>query len=354
MCGCYSVTTSAEAASLRLAKSAALCAYSPRVQPPRLAPLRPPMSNAPSPATTSRALGGDSVVRAVLYMALAVALFPLLNASVKYLGHRYPMPEIFWVRYAGHLLYCMILFMPRRGSAIFVTRRPGVQAWRSLLLFGASAFYFLGLLTVALPTASAIAFAGPIFVTALSVPMLGERVGPRRWTAVMVGFAGALIIIRPGAEVVQWGAVLVLMDALCYAVYQILSRKVGAIDPAEVSITYAGIGGFAISTLILPFFELRMPAGLVDWLVFATLGLWGLLGHYFVIKAVQWGSASLVAPVGYGELIGATLLGYLLFGEFPDLWTWAGAAIIVASGLYITYREHRLQRLQRDARRRNP
>ncbi len=308
------------------------------------------MSHASSPATPSRALGGDSVLRAVLYMALAVALFPFLNASVKYLGRRYPMPEIFWVRYAGHLVYCLILFLPRHGGAIFVTRRPGVQAWRSLLLFGASAFYFLGLLTVALPTASAIAFVGPIIVTALSVPMLGERVGPRRWMAVMLGFAGALIIIRPGAEVVQWGAVLVLMDALCYAIYQILSRKVGSVDPAEVSITYAGIGGFMISTLILPFSELRLPASLLDALVFTTLGLWGLLGHYFVVKAVQWGSASLVAPVGYAELIGATLLGYFLFAEFPDLWTWAGAAIIVASGLYITFREHRLQRLGRNAR----
>ena len=312
------------------------------------------MSQASGQATPSRALGGDSVLRAVLYMALAVALFPFLNASVKYLGRRYPMPEIFWVRYAGHLVYCLFLFMPRHGSAIFVTRRPGVQAWRSLLLFGASAFYFLGLLTVALPTASAIAFVGPIIVTAVSVPMLGERVGPRRWTAVILGFVGALIIIRPGAEVVQWGAILVLLDALCYAIYQVLSRKVGSVDPAEVSITYAGIGGFVISTLILPFSELRLPASLVDWLVFATLGLWGLLGHYFVVKAVQWGSASLVAPVGYGELIGSTLLGYLLFAEFPDIWTWIGAAIIVASGLYITFREHRLQRIGRNARGRPP
>lgn len=295
-------------------------------------------------ASAPRALGGESVLRAVFYMMLAVTAFPFLSASVKYLGRSYPMPEIFWARYLGHVLFCLIVFLPRRGLTVLATKHPGAQFMRSVLLFGASAFYFLGLLTVALPTASAIAFAGPLIVTALSVPMLGEKVGPRRWTAVIVGFAGALLIIRPGTDVMQWGAVLVLLDALCYAVYQILSRKVGSTDPAAVSITLAGLGGLAISTVILPFSPLVLPASLFDWLVFAGVGIFGLVGHYFVIKAVQWGSASLCAPMGYGELIGSTVLGYLFFAEFPDLVTWIGAAVIVASGLYITYREHKLQR----------
>lgn len=292
-------------------------------------------------------LGGDSPLRAVLYMSLSAALFPLLNGSVKYLGARYPMPEIFWARYAGHLVFCLGAFLPRHGLAVFSTRRPGIQIWRALLLFAASAFYFLGLRTVSLPTASAISFVGPIIVTALSVPMLGEKVGPRRWMAVLIGFGGAVVIIRPGTEVVQWGAILVLLDALSYAFYQVLSRKVGSIDPAEVSITLAGVGGFAISTLLLPCSEIAVPAGAVDWLVFAMLGLWGLLGHFCVVKAYQWGSASVVAPVCYGELVGSTVLGYLVFAEFPDYWTWVGAVIIVASGLYITFREQKLQRMRR-------
>jgi drug/metabolite transporter (DMT)-like permease len=223
---------------------------------------------------------------------------------------------------------------------------------RAGLLFAASACYFLGLLTVALPTASAISFVSPIIVTALAGPFLGERVGPRRWAAVMLGFLGALIVIRPGSggsggSVVQWGAVLVLMDALFYGIYQVLSRKVGSHDPAEVSITLAGLGGLALATLLLPFSTIRLPASAVDLAVFAGVGLWGLLGHYFVTKALQWGRASIVAPVGYVELVGSTLFGWLLFRGFPDLWTWIGAAIIVASGLYITYREQRLRRLGR-------
>jgi drug/metabolite transporter (DMT)-like permease len=296
-------------------------------------------------AVTQRiGFGGDSPLRAVTYMVLAGLLFPLLNGSVKYLGARYPITEIFWARYAGHVVFCLIAVLPRYGFSAFVSRRPGTQAWRSVLLFAASAFYFLGLQIVELPTAAAISFVGPIIVTALSVPMLGEKVGVRRWTAVLVGFAGAVVIIRPDAGTVQWGAVLILLDALCYAFYQILARKVGSIDPAAVSITLSGIGGFVISTAILPFSALVMPVGAVDWLVFVLVGMWGLLGHFFVIKAYQWGSASLVAPLCYGELIGATLLGYLIFAELPDLFVWIGAAIIIASGLYITYREHRLRR----------
>jgi drug/metabolite transporter (DMT)-like permease len=288
--------------------------------------------------------GGDSPLRAVLYMALAAALFPFLNASVKYLGARYPMPEIFWARYAGHVVICLAVLLPQRGWALFRTRRPAIQAWRAVLLFAASAFYFLGLKTISLPTASAVSFAGPIIVTALSVPMLGERVGPRRWAAVLVGFAGAVVIIRPGSDVIQWGAVLVLLDALSYAVYQILSRKVAGIDDAAVSITLSGVGGVLIATLILPFSTLAAPESLFDAVVFALLGLWGLLGHLFVVKAYQWGSAALVAPLIYAELVGATVLGYALFGELPDRWTWIGAAIIVASGLYIFHRERTLRK----------
>ncbi len=147
----------------------------------------------------------------------------------------------------------------------------------------------------------------------------------------------------------QWGAILVLIDAFFYGIYQILSRKVGSLDAAPVSITLAGVGGLICASLILPFSDLRLPHEAFDILLMLTLGLWGLLGHFFVIKAVQWGRASIVAPMGYLELVGATFIGWLAFQNFPDAYTWLGAAIIVASGLYIAYREHRLQRLRQQA-----
>jgi len=302
--------------------------------------------SAPAATASAPRYGGNSVLRAVGYMCLASLFFPILNASVKYLGQRYPITEVFFARYLGHCVICLALFLPRHGRQLFATSRPGLHALRAGLLFCASAFYFLGIQTIDLSTAAAISFAGPIFVTAFSVPLLGEKVGVRRWSAVLAGFIGALVIIRPGTAVMQWGAVLVMIDALAYGLYQILSRKVGSIDPAYTSITLAGLGGFLLSCLILPFFAIRLPDNAVDLAVFAAIGLWGLLGHYFVIKAVQWGRAAVVAPVAYVELVGATLIGWLLFAEFPDGWTWLGAAIIVGSGLYITLRERRLQRLR--------
>ena len=291
----------------------------------------------------ARLHGGDSVLRAVFYMWLSTVVFPILNTAVKYLGQHYPMPELFWARYCGHVVYCLIAFMPSYGLSLFVTRWPRIQLIRAILLFIASASFYLGLLTIDLSTASAIMFVGPIIVTALSVPMLKEKVGPRRWAAVMIGFLGAVIIIRPGFAVMQWGAILVLCDALCYGVYQILSRKVGSIDAAPVSITLTGIGGLIIATMILPFSTIVPPRDWFDGLLFAALGALGLLGHFLVVKAMQWGRASIVAPVGYLELVGATFMGWMVFGNFPDTLTWIGAAVIVASGLYITYREHRLQ-----------
>lgn len=314
-----------------------------------LAPLSQPMTTT-APFTT-RIHGGDSVLRAVAYMCLSTAIFPILNSAVKYLGQHYPMPELFWARYAGHVVYCLIVFLPRYGLSLFVTRWPAIQLVRAALLFAASSCFYLGLLTIDLSTASAIMFVAPIIVTALSVPMLKERVGPRRWAAVVVGFLGAVIIIRPGFSVMQWGAILVLLDALFYSIYQVLSRKVGGIDAAPVSITLTGIGGLIIATAILPFSTIVLPLNWFDALLFMLLGALGLAGHFFVVKAVQWGRASIVAPVGYLELVGATFLGWMFFGNFPDWLTWVGAAVIVASGLYITYREHRLQieRRQRGA-----
>lgn len=299
-------------------------------------------TTAPS-VSPARLHGGDSVLRAVFYMWLSTVVFPILNTAVKYLGQHYPMPELFWARYCGHVVYCLIVFMPSYGLSLFVTRWPFIHLIRAILLFIASASFYLGLLTIDLSTASAIMFVAPIIVTALSVPMLKEKVGPRRWAAVVIGFLGAVIIIRPGFAVMQWGAILVLLDAICYSVYQILSRKVGSIDAAPVSITLAGIGGLVIASMIMPFSTIVMPRDWFDGFLFAILGALGLLGHFFVVKAVQWGRASIVAPVGYLELVGATFMGWLVFGNFPDALTWAGAAVIVASGLYITYREHRLQ-----------
>ncbi len=285
----------------------------------------------------------NDIGRAVLYMALAMALLPCLNAAAKSLGSSYSTIEIVWARYAGHFAYMVVVFFPRRGAALFVTAQPTVQAMRSALLLAATGVYFTALHYTALPTAAVISFVSPFMMTGLSSVVLGEPVGPRRWAAVAVGFIGALLILRPGSGVVHLASFLVLISAACNALYQLLTRRLAARDPAETSNTYIAVVGFALTSLAVPFFW-QTPRSLHDLLLFVSLGLFCGFGHYFIVKALEWGPAAVIAPLNYGQLVGTVIIAYLAFGEWPDRWTWAGAAVIIASGLYIFYRERRRQR----------
>lgn len=295
------------------------------------------------PARQSPALG-------VLYMSLtAVVLFPSLNASVKFLLPEYSIVQIIWVRSIIHMSWMLALFMPALGWRVFATRRPFLQLSRSALQLTALGMYVTALAYVPLTTATSIAFTAPLMVVALSVPLLGERVGARRWLAVGVGFGGALIIIRPGSGFTEWATLLVLGSAVAYALYQVLTRKVAAHDDVRVTAVYTIILALVISTVAVPFYW-TTPVGWLDWVVFIFLGLFGGFGHFFLIKAYEHAQASLVGPFDYGQLVGATVLGYLVFGEFPDFWTWVGAAVLIASGVYVARREARLRQTLREAR----
>lgn len=277
-------------------------------------------------------------MRAILFMALAINLLPFMNVAAKFLSGDYHTVQVIWARYAGHLVFVLAMFMPRRGFSLLRASRPGVHIIRSILMFLATICFFTALRFIDVPTAAAINFTSPLIVTALAAPFLGEAVGIRRWTAVAIGFAGALIIIRPGGGDVHWAMFLVLGTAFCYATYQIFTRKYSAADPPETSITYIAIVGAVISSLALPFFWIT-PVSILDAALFALLGLIGGVGHYFVIRAFQYGEASVLAPFNYGQLVMAIVLSYFVFGTFPDVWMFVGAGIIIASGLYITYRE---------------
>ena len=276
-------------------------------------------------------------------MVLAMALIPCLNASAKYLGHSYSTVEIVWARYAGHFAYMVVAFFPRRGLALFATSRLWVQVLRSALLLSATGVYFSALHYTDLPTAAIISFVSPFIMIALAALTLGETVGPRRWAAVGVGFLGALFILRPGLGAVPPASFLVLISAACNAFYQVMTRSLAARDSAETSNTYIAVVGFVLTTLVVPFFW-QTPRSPFDILLFVGLGLFGGFGHYFIVKALEWGPAAVIAPLNYGQLIGTVILGYLVFAEFPDAWTWVGAAVIIASGLYIFYRERHVHR----------
>jgi drug/metabolite transporter (DMT)-like permease len=284
-------------------------------------------------------------LRGILYMlATAVVTFPALNASVKYLADEYSLVQIIWVRSVIHLLWMVVLFMPGLGLKLFATRRLGLQLTRSLLQLISLVTFVVGLLYIPMTTATTIFFTGPLLVVALAVPLLGERVGVRRWMAVLVGFVGALVIIRPGADSMDWATLLILASAFFYALYQILTRRAADYDDFRVSAVYTILIALVVSSVAVPFYW-ETPIGWLDWLVFGGLGILGGLGHLFVIKAYEHAPASVIGPFDYGQLIGATVIGYLVFAEFPDLWTWAGAAIIIVSGIYIARREARAKAL---------
>jgi drug/metabolite transporter (DMT)-like permease len=205
-----------------------------------------------------------------------------------------------------------------------------------------NALFVVAIAHVPLATASAIGFTAPLIVTALAGPLLREHVGIRRWSAVLIGFAGALVIIRPGSGFDDPMLLLLLFGSVTHALYLVATRWVSNYDDAATSIVFSALMGSLIMSLVLPF-SFVLPRDPFDIAMLCSLGLIGAAGHYLVIRAFRNGPAAVIAPLGYVELIGTATLGYLIFDNFPDVWTWIGAAIIIASGLYIALRERRLR-----------
>ncbi len=284
--------------------------------------------------------GWSDVLRGILLMCAGTSLFPFMNAAVKLLAANYPVAQIVWARFTGHLLIMLLVFLPHHRWRLLRTRRPAVQFGRSALMLLSNLVFVIAIARVPLATASAIGFTSPLIVTALSVPLLHESVGWRRWSAVTVGFAGALMVIRPGSGLQDPSVLLLLLSALAYALYQIATRWVGRYDSAATGIVFAALLGSLAMSLVLPFVFVP-PRTLFDALLFCCLGLLGGGGHYLIIRAFQFGPAAVIAPLGYVELVGTAVLGYVIFGNFPDLWTWLGAFVIIGSGLYIALRERR-------------
>ena len=279
-----------------------------------------------------------SGLRAIALMCAGVSTFPFMNAAVKLLSPHYPAAQITWARFTGHLIVMLLVFLPQYRWALLKTRQPVIQIGRSVLMLMSNLVFVMAIGRVPLATASAIGFTSPLIVTALSVPLLREHVGWRRWGAVVVGFTGALLVIRPGQGLADPAVFLLLLSSLTYALYQIATRWVSRHDNAATGIIFAALVGSLAMSLAMPFIFV-MPRTLLDGLLFCSLGLLGGIGHYLVIRAFQLGRAAVIAPLGYVELLGSTLLGYLIFDHFPDLWTWAGAGIIISSGVYIALRE---------------
>ena len=269
---------------------------------------------------------------------------PTSQTATKYLAPDFPLMQIVFFRALGQTLWMLLFFWPHHGWRMFHSARPGLQLGRSTLLFLSSLFWISGIAVVPLATASAISFMAPIMVVMMSIPLLGERVGMHRWLAVVIGFIGALVVIRPTSGAVAPATLALLVAAFFFALYQILTRKVAGYDDAATTSIYTVLVALLVSACAVPWqFIAPSPGDVVVWLAFLATGLLGGLRHFFVVKAYEQAPASVISPFFYCELVGVTVLGFFVFGDLPDRFTAVGALIIVCSGLYIAHRE-RLRR----------
>lgn len=263
----------------------------------------------------------------------AVAVFSVLDSLSKYLTRFYPINLVVWARFAFHLLLVVVLLGPRYGLALVRTARPGIQIMRGLLLAIASVLFVSALKFMPLAETSAIAFLAPLLVTIMSVFFLKEKVELARWIAVLCGFVGVLAIIRPGSSVFTWAVFLPMGNAIAYAAYQILTRRLAGQESPYTSIFYAGLVGTLLLSVMLPYSWVQ-PQSLLHIALLVINGMLGGVGHLILIKAFEHAPASRLAPFTYSQLIWVTVIGYLTFGDFPDSWSLVGIAILMASGIY--------------------
>lgn len=277
-------------------------------------------------------------------MVLTVCFFTLIDTSAKWLVTAgLPALQVVLARYAMHFVLALVVFMPQQGTRAFRSARPGVQVLRSVFLFGSTILNFTALKFLPITVTTTIMFAGPIVVTLLAIPMLGEKVGRHRLVAVCVGFLGVIVVIQP------WGvafhpAMLLNIGALCLAsLYFILTRKLAGIESNATSQLWSA-GLATLCLLPFAFAGWVWPVTGVDWAFFAMIGIFGGTAHILVVLAHRLADASILAPVIYIQIVLAGIAGIVFFDTWPTIWTLGGGAIIICAGIYIWHRERALAR----------
>lgn len=277
----------------------------------------------------------------IALMCGAVAAFALLDATAKYLNHHMDTLQVVWARYTAAFVLALVVLNPWSRPGMLTTTRPGLQIFRSTLLLGSTVLNFLAFKYLRLDQALAIMFSTPFFVAVLSGPILGEWVGWRRWTAIGVGFVGVIFVTKPGAGGIHPAALFSLGSAVCYAVYSITTRLLARTDSSETTLFYSNLVGFLALLPVLPFVW-TMPDSWFLVVLMVLVGAMGSLGHYMLIAGHRLAPPAVLAPFIYTQLAWATTLGFLIFHDVPDRWTLVGAAIVVASGLYMLNRERKV------------
>ena len=270
-------------------------------------------------------------LRGIGLMMAAVFMFSSMDTLAKYMLQSYPMPGLMWARYMVHMTVMLVLLWPRMGIGLLRTQRPGLQILRGVLLVMSTMFFYFALRSLPLAEAAAISFVGPVLTTLLAGWLLKERASPRQWIAVVLGFSGVLIIIRPGGGLFTPAAVFPLCTALLFSIYQIVTRKLSGREHPYTTLFYTALVGGALTSFALPW-GWQEPTWLQ--MIFITgIGVSGGYGHYLLIRAMEHATPTALAPFVYSQLVWSTLLAYIVFHDFPDSGSLLGMGVIVAAGL---------------------
>jgi drug/metabolite transporter (DMT)-like permease len=285
----------------------------------------------------------------IALMCGAILSFAGLDTSAKWLNQTLDPILTIWVRYLGSILFVSLFVNPWTTPGVARTTRPWLQAGRSLLLLGSTGLNFFALQYLQLTETVSIMFSTPFLVALLAGPLLGERVGPRRLAAIAVGFIGVLIITRPGLGGLHPAAFLSLGGAVCYALYSIVTRILAAYDSSATTMFYSGFAGLLLMTPLVPFVW-SVPHSPLVWVMMVVVGAFGAFGHWLLILAHARTPAPVLSPFIYTQLLWVIVLGFVVFGDLPDGWTLIGAAVVIASGLYLLSQERvRMARPRREA-----
>ena len=277
-------------------------------------------------------------MKAITFNLLAWVMLPIMDGFAKYLSADLPVLQITWARYFFTVAFTLpIMFFFFRKNLVW-TDKPKLQFIRGLILLTANICFFYSISVISLAKALTLAFVAPLIVTAFSPIFLGEKVGFRRWSAVIIGFIGSFVVIRPGFVEINLASIAALGTGIMYGFYLIITRKLSTSDNPLLTLLLTGVVGAIIVSTIMPF--VWVTPTLNQWSMMAAIGIFACIGHLFLILSLKYADASKLAPLGYTEIIPNTLIGYHFFSELPDNWTYLGLFIIILSGLYISRREY--------------
>ena len=277
-------------------------------------------------------------MKAIIFNLLAWVMLPIMDGFAKYLSADLPVLQITWARYFFTVVFTFPLMLFFFKKYLVWTDKPKLQLIRGLILLTANISFFYSISVISLPKALTLAFVAPLVVTAFSPFFLGESVGYRRWTAVIIGFIGSLVVIRPGFVEINIASLAALGTGIMYGFYLIITRKLSTSDNPLLTLLFTGVVGAIIATTFMPFVWVSPTFN--QWSIMAAIGLFACIGHLFIILSLKYADASKLAPFSYFEIVTNIIIAYYFFGDFPDSWTFLGLFIIVFSGIYISRREN--------------